>query len=179
MMVAPNSPNARPHHHGAAHQWRGGERERNVTEDGKRSSPVYRRRLLNLTVTGSEGGRRGLHVEWTSDEQLRQYYGNGRERDINPYCVEPGAKQPQLIRSRRAGATIYNTLDSHHLSVLFREAEYGPLGGMERQKSRNKGRLSCARQLAQFVGDKLAEDHASLLLTTTPPCILNTRAINH
>lgn len=30
----------------------------------------------------------------------------------------------RLVRSRRAGTTIYYALDNHHLPVLFREAEY-------------------------------------------------------
>ena len=30
----------------------------------------------------------------------------------------------RLVRSRRAGTTIFYTLDNHHLPVLFREAEY-------------------------------------------------------
>jgi ArsR family transcriptional regulator, lead/cadmium/zinc/bismuth-responsive transcriptional repressor len=30
----------------------------------------------------------------------------------------------RLVRSRRAGTTIYYSLDNHHLPVLFREAEY-------------------------------------------------------
>src|SRR5262245_49510280 len=29
----------------------------------------------------------------------------------------------RLVRSRRAGTTIYYTLDNHHLPILFREAE--------------------------------------------------------
>ncbi|HEU5342746.1 MAG TPA: metalloregulator ArsR/SmtB family transcription factor [Ktedonobacterales bacterium] len=30
----------------------------------------------------------------------------------------------RLVRSRRAGTTIYYALDNHHLPVLFREAEF-------------------------------------------------------